>query len=112
MNDKSHPILTRQVLVKQLIDVFMSIGDVRELVSKLESVKNYFPAFVNVIIEREANYKWIDSSGETFKPILTVEQHYELLSLLAEEMWVNSAESLKDSILDLISEMFAEQKWI
>lgn len=109
LNDKSHPILTRPVLVKQLIDVFMDIGDVRKLVSKLESVKNYFPAFVNAIIEREANHKWIDSSGETFKPILTVDQHYELLSLLAEEMWVNSSDSLKDSVLDLISEMFAEQ---
>jgi hypothetical protein len=109
LNDTSHPILTRPVLVKQLIDVFMDIGDVRALVSKLESVKNYFPTFVNAIIEREANHKWIDASGETFKPILTVDQHYELLSLLAEEMWVNSSESLKDSVLDLISEMFAEQ---
>lgn len=109
LHDTSHPILTRPVLVKQLIDVFMDIGNVRELITKLESVKNYFPAFVNAIIEREANHKWIDSSGETFKPILTVEQHYELLSLLAEEMWVNNSESLKDSVLDLISEMFAEQ---
>ncbi len=109
LNDTSHPILTRPVLVKQLIEVFMNIGNVRELVSKLESVKNYFPAFVNAIIEREANYKWVDSSGETFKPILTVDQHYELLSLLAEEMWVNSSENLKDSVLDLIAEMFAEQ---
>ena len=109
LNDKSHPILTRPVLVKQLIDVFMDIADVRELVSKLESVKNYFPAFVNAIIEREANYKWIDSSGETFKPILTVEQHYELLSVLAEEMWINNSEILKDSVLELIAEMFSEQ---
>jgi hypothetical protein len=109
LHDPTHPILTRPVLVKQLIDVFMNIGNVRELVTKLESVKNYFPAFVNAIIEREANHKWLDSSGETFKPILTVEQHYELLSFLAEEMWINNSESLKDSVLELISEMFAEQ---
>lgn len=109
LHDSTHPILTRPVLVKQLIDVFIDIGNVRELITKLESVKNYFPAFVNAIIEREANHKWLDSSGETFKPILTVEQHYELLSFLAEEMWVNNSESLKDSVLDLISEMFAEQ---
>jgi len=110
LHDSTHPILTRPVLVKQLIDVFMNIGNVKDLVSKLESVNDYFPAFVNAIIEREANIKWIDASGETFKPILTVEQHYELLSLLAEEMWVNSSDSLKDSVLDVISEMFAEQK--
>ena len=109
LHDPSHPILTRPVLVKQLIDVFMDIGNVRELITKLESVNNYFPAFVNAIIEREAHHKWIDASGEVFKPILSVEQHYELLSLLAEEMWVNSSDSLRDSVLDLISEMFAEQ---
>lgn len=110
LQDTAHPILTRPVLVKQLIDVFMNIVDVRELITKFESVNNYFPAFVEAIIEREANQKWIDSSGEIYKPILTVEQHYELLSLLAEEMWVNNSDSLKDSILDIISEMYAEQK--
>jgi hypothetical protein len=110
LHNPSHPILTRPVLVKQLIDVFMNIGDVHELIKKLESVTNYFPAFVNAIIDREANHKWIDSSGEMYKPILTVEQHYELLSVLAEEMWVNSSDSLKDSVLDVISEMFSEQK--
>lgn len=110
LNGIDHPILTRAVLVKQLINVFMDIKNVRELVSKLESVNNYFPAFVNAIIEREANLKWIDNSGEGFKPILTVEEHYELLSLIAEEMWVNSSDSLKDSLFDVISEMLAEEK--
>lgn len=110
LHDTSHPILTRPVLVKQLIDVFMNVGDVNELVSKFESVNNYFPAFVNAIIEREANQKWIDASGENFKPILSVEQHYEFLSLIAEEMWVNSSDSLKNSVLDIISEMYSEQQ--
>ncbi len=109
LKKENHPILTRPVLVKQLIEVFNDIGNVRDLVSKLETVNNYFPAFVHAIIEREANFKWIDTSGEPFKPILTVDQHYELLSLLAEEMWVNNSDSLKDSILDLITELFAEQ---
>ena len=110
LNNPNHPILTRPVLVKQLIEVFSGLGDIKELVSKLESAINYFPTFVNAIIEREANSKWIDTSGEPFKPILTVEEHYEFLSLLAEEMWLNSSDSLKDTVLDLISELFAEQK--
>jgi hypothetical protein len=109
LKNTSHPILTRPVLVKQLIEVFNGLGNVSDLVTKLESVNNYFPAFVNAIIEREANLKWIDTSGEPYKPILTVEQHYELLSLIAEEMWVNNSNCLKDSILDLITELYADQ---
>lgn len=110
LNNTNHPILTRPVLVKQLIEVFTGLVDIQDLVAKLESAINYFPTFVNAIIEREANLKWIDTSGEPFKPILAVGEHYELLSLLAEEMWLNSSDSLKDTVLDLISELFAEQK--
>lgn len=109
LKNNQHPILTRPVLVKQLIDVFKDLGNVKELIDKLETVNDYFPAFVNAIIEREANYKWIDTSGEPFKPILTVEQHYMLLSIIAEEMWINNSDSLRDSILELLSEMFCEQ---
>ncbi len=109
LKNADHPILTRPVLIKQLLEVFGDKNNVEDLITKLESAANYFPAFINVIIEREANYKWIDTSGEPFKPILTVEQHYQLLSLLAEEMWINSSDSLKDSILDLLSELFGDQ---
>lgn len=109
LHNPHHPILTRPVLIKQLIGVFSDSTNVNDLISQLESATSYFPAFVNVIIEREANIKWIDTSGEPFKPILTVDQHYQLLSYLAEEMWLNSNDTLKDSILDLISELFADQ---
>jgi hypothetical protein len=109
LKNNQHPILTRPVLVKQLIEVFQDLGNVEELISKLESVNDYFPAFVNAIIEREANYKWIDTSGDPIKPILTTELHYNLLSLIAEEMWINNSDNLRDSILDLLSEMFSEQ---
>jgi hypothetical protein len=106
LNGASHSILTRPVLVKQLIEVFQNVGNVKELIAKLESVNDYFPTFVNAIIEREANFKWIDRTG---KAILTIEQHYDLLALIAEEMWINSSDCLKDSVLDVISEMYSEQ---
>jgi hypothetical protein len=109
LNNPNHPILTRPVLVKQLIEVFKDFTNVKELVSKLQSVNDYFPIFVNAIMEREANQKWIDTSGEPYKPLLTVDQHYELLAIIAEEMWINSSDNLKDTVLDLLSEMFAEQ---
>jgi hypothetical protein len=105
-----HPILTRPVLVKQLIDVFNDLKDVEGLVSKMDSAIDYFPEFVNAIIDREANYKWIDTSGEPYRPILNVNEHYELLSFIAEEMWLNSTESISESVIDLISEMYSEDK--
>lgn len=52
LHDPSHPILTRPVLVKQLISVFMNSVMFQELISKLESVNDYFPAFVNAIVEK------------------------------------------------------------
>lgn len=110
LGSENHPILTRPVLVKQLLDVFNDICSITELISKLKSVNDYFPSFVNAIVEREANLKWIDTSGEPFKPILTVEEHYEFLALIAEEMWINNSDSIKDNVLDVIAEMFAEQK--
>lgn len=110
LKNPNHPILTRPVLIKQLLDVLSDKNNVKDLISQLESATNYFPAFVNVIIEREANFKWVDTSGEPYKPILTVEQHYQLLSLLAEEMWITSGDSLKDTILDLIIELFSDQQ--
>jgi len=106
LNGPSHSILTRPVLVKQLIEVFQNINDIEELVANLDSVNDYFPTFVNAIIEREAKFKWIDRSGNS---ILNVEQHYDLLAFVAEEMWINSSDSLKDSLLEVISEMYSEQ---
>lgn len=110
LGNPDHPILTRPVLVKQLFDVFKDLGDITELISKLESVNDYFPSFVSAIVKREADLKWIDTSGEPYKPILSVDEHYELLALIAEEMWINNSDSIKDSVLDLIAEMFAEHK--
>jgi hypothetical protein len=109
LRNPNHPILTRPVLVKQLVDVFNDIKDIDNFVNDLENVSNYFPAFVNAIITREANYKWIDTTGEPYRPILSAEQHYQLLSSIAEEMWINSSDRLNESILDLIAEIFSEK---
>lgn len=108
LSDPDHPIVTRPILVKQLIDVFKDYSNLPDLIAKLESASNYFPAFVNAIIEREANIKWIDTSGDPLRPILTIDQHYEILSLLSEEMWLNNSESLKEAVIDLLSEIYSE----
>lgn len=107
-----HSILTRAVLVKQLIDIIVADNDYEKLARQIKSgeSENYFQKFVEAIIEREAKTKWIDRAGETAQPLISVEDHFYLLSYIAQEMWINNTDSLKAEILDIVTDMFAEQK--
>ncbi|HEX7239737.1 MAG TPA: hypothetical protein VF263_05700 [Longimicrobiaceae bacterium] len=105
----SHPVLTRAVLVRRLIDVATSPEGVNELISDLGTTpQDYFYQFVNAIIEREANEKWIDRSGDPARPLLSTQEHHHLLSMVAHEMWISSTDSLTGEVLDLVAEMFSE----
>jgi hypothetical protein len=105
----THPLLTRAVLVKRLLDVADGGKSLNELLSQIgNSPNDYFAVFVNAIIEREANEKWIDTSGEAAKPLLSVKDHLDLLSLIAQEMWMLSTDSVKVEVLDLITDLFCE----
>lgn len=106
-----HPLLTRAVLVKRLIDVAGSVASLSELLEKIgNSPTDYFKVFVEAIVEREANEKWIDTSGQPARPLLSVAEHFELLSAIAEEMWNLSTDLLKADVLDLVAEMFCESR--
>ena len=106
---ESHPLLTRAVLVKRLLDVADGGENLTGLLSQIgNSPNDYFAVFVNAIIEREANEKWIDTSGEAAKPLLTVQEHIDLLSAIAQEMWTLSTDSLKAEVLDVITDLFCE----
>jgi hypothetical protein len=103
-----HPILTRPVLVKRLLDVTERLN-YDEIGEKIGSTTNdYFSNFVDTIIEREVNNKWIDRSGELAKPLLNLDEHHKLLSMIAQEMWYTNTESLHSDVLDLISDLFSE----
>ncbi|QEC66590.1 hypothetical protein FRZ67_04490 [Panacibacter ginsenosidivorans] len=106
----NHPLLTRPVLVNRLLDVVPSTSELQKITSVFESSSEYFPNFVDAIITREADTKWIDTSGEPFKPLLTVEQHYDLLGIISEEMWFNSTDSLSLNIIDLLADLYSESQ--
>lgn len=110
LGSSSHPLLTRPVLVNQLLDVIHKADDLDIIADSLDNTSYYFPKFVDAIIRREAENKWIDRSGEPYKPLLTVLQHYELLSLLAEEMWLNNTDTLQETVVDLIAEIFCDSQ--
>jgi len=102
-----HPLITRPVLVNKLLSVVETTGNINKISDALENSTEYFPNFVDAIIVREADTKWIDTSGEN-RPLLTIEQHYELLAAVAEEMWLNNTASLQFNIIDLLSDLYCE----
>lgn len=109
--DSEHPLLTRAVLVNRLVDVALESDGVDVLLSHLgHDPGDYFYQFVDTIVEREANLKWIDRSGDPHIPLLTVDEHHELLALIAKEMWITAANALRLDYLDLVAQMFAEEK--
>lgn len=106
-----HPLLTRAVLVRRLLDVAADAGDRHTLLHSIEGKPDdFFRQFVGTIIVREANEKWIDKKGEAASPLLTVNEHYELLSAIAYEMWINSTESLTGDVLDCVADIFSEAR--
>ncbi|MGN7887495.1 hypothetical protein [Dyadobacter sp. 22481] len=109
VGDAGHPLLTRPVLVNRLIDVVQT-RDLKEVASELVNSSQYFLNFVDVIMRREADTKWIDTSGEPYKPLLEVSQHYILLSVIAEEMWLNNTDSLPVNIIELLTDLFCEEQ--
>lgn len=106
---ESHPLLTRAVLAKRLVDVALK-GDMGNLMDRLGTDgADYFFHFVNAIVEREVAEKWIDRSGTPYQSLLTVEEHHVLLTMISKEMWITSSDVIDGDYLDLIAELFAEE---
>ena len=106
-----HPLLTRAVLVRRLVDVASAMSGLATLLDQIGSApQHYFFQFVNALVEREAHEKWIDQSGEPHQPLLTVEEHHELLGMVAQEMWLSTTDSLRPDVLSVIAEVFAESR--
>ena len=109
LDDESHPLLTRAVLARRLVDVAQE-GDMRNLMDRLGTdVADYFFHFVNAIVAREASEKWIDRSGTPHQALLTVEEHHVLLTMIAKEMWITSSDVIDGDYLDLVAELFSEE---
>ena len=108
LKDGSHPLLTRAVLVKRLIDVASDAAGREDLIAHISADnEGVIEQFVDSIVRREAE-KWIDRSGQPVRPLLTVEQHHDLLAEIALEMWTSETEVLKSDAFDLVVDLYAE----
>ena len=106
-----HALLTRAVLVKRLIDLASTTMSLDSLLEQLHnSGTDFFSVFVHSLIVREANEKWIDRSGEqeVGTPLLTVEEHCNLLSQVALSMWESRVDYIKQDGLEFVSDYFSE----
>jgi len=106
-----HALLTRAVLVKRLIDVAVASLSLDDFLEKIQqSGTDFFSVFVGSLIEREANEKWIDRSGdkEVGSPIISVKEHFSILSQIALSMWEAKVNYLKRENLEFVADYFSE----
>ena len=104
-----HSLLTRAVLVRRLMDLTADTERTAKFIESLgDKTEWYFTQFVRTILEREAHEKWIDKQAEPHNPLLSVDRHIELLSMVAQEMWENNVDALRPEVMDLVAELFCE----
>jgi hypothetical protein len=109
----NHSLLTRPVLVRRLVDIATESPSLDAFLEKIHaSGPDFFSVFVRGIIEREANEKWIDRSGEreVGAPLLTVDEHCELLSSIALATWDARVDFLKREHLEFVADYFSESR--
>jgi hypothetical protein len=104
-----HPLLTRAVLVKRLLDVADQSETLEMLLSRLGASRtDYFAQFVRAIVWREAREKWIDRAGEAARPLITEDEHFDLLANVAHEMWTSGTESVREDVLEFAADLFCD----
>ena len=108
----NHPLLTRPVLVRRLVDIAESSNSLDSFLQQIHaSGADFFSVFVRGIIDREANEKWIDRSGvDVASSLLTADEHCELLSMIAVNMWESRINYLKRDHLDVVADIYCETK--
>ena len=105
----SHPMLSRAFLVKRLIDLAKNADTIEQLAAELGNApQDYFFRFVETLVDREAQLKWLDKTGDAAQPLLTLAEHHILLAAIAREMWQSSANALRLDVIDVIVDIFAD----
>jgi hypothetical protein len=107
----THSLLTRPVLVRRLVDIAIETSSLDSFLERIHaSGADFFSVFVRGIVEREAHEKWVDRSGEIGTPLLTVDEHCELLAQVALAMWDARVDYLKQDLLEFVTDYFTEIK--
>ena len=115
--EKKHPILTRPILARQAVHIIAHDSNTQEpnvdsLIGRLDVGKGtdkVVEDFIMLLLEREATRKWLSTSGETRRQLLTVAEHSSMLQMISEEMWLSGLDGMKADVLQEIVEVCCEQ---
>jgi hypothetical protein len=103
----NHPLLTRAVFVQRMVDLAKADQGLA-FITQTEDVNDLFHPFIDTILRREIESKWIDKLSEVAGPLLSLEEHYGLLELISEEMWLSKRSSLPLDTCDSLAELFCD----
>ena len=111
-NDINHPILTRPFLLAKLEKVLDSdASNIPAFFSNKKECDDGIAIIVESFMKREVN-KWKDRNAtdqETGKPYLTFEQHIQLLSVIAKEMWESKRDYVTKEEIEFYTVMLTEE---
>jgi hypothetical protein len=102
-----HPVLHRPFLVFQMASLLTSsrqpAGRIADELGP--SALQVVPNVITALLRREVEEKWRHPAGQ---PYLTLEQHVDLLSAIADEMWTQGKNSLPVDLVQVITEAVIE----
>lgn len=107
LGDPNHALLTRAFFVTRIADLATADGGLAFLRNLQPKVQDYFRPFVRKILERETQ-KWVGKDSQVTVPLLTAQEHAELLMMLAEEMWLSKRGSLPRNTCVDLADLYCE----
>jgi len=96
LEDRADEIISSPFLMTRLSDIS---GEVR-------GKTHFVRLVVEDLVEREMNEKLLDPQG---RPLLSLDQHMELLGLLAEEMWWQEVREVDEQTFNTVAELQCEE---
>ncbi len=111
-HDANHPILTRPFLLAKLEQALDSdVSQINSFFSDKNESKDGVSIIVESFMKREVT-KWKDrnvTDQETGKPYLSFEQHIQLLSSIAKEMWESRKDYITKEEIEFYTVMLADE---
>jgi hypothetical protein len=107
---QDHALITRAFFVSRIADLAQTVEGSKFLQEVQPHVQDSFRPFIDRILDREVQLKWIDKYTTPAQPLLTPDEHHELLRLLAEEMWTSKRGSLPRATADDLADLYCESR--
>lgn len=105
-----HALLTRAFFVNRIVELAKSSDGLAFLRQLQPKVQDNFKPFISKILEREVREKWVDKHSQPAVPLLSLEEHHDLLKLLAEEMWMSKRGSLPKATCEDLADLYCEER--